>query len=217
MDDYEKDRLETLALYDILDTESEKVFDDLTQLAANICQTPISLISLVDDHRQWFKSAHGLDVSQTDREDAFCAHAIKVEKVFVVENAMDDARFSENPLVTGDPNIRFYAGAPLVMPNGFSLGTLCVIDKQPRKMTEEQFEALEVLRNAVVAQFELRRAVRDLRALNSLLPMCAWCRKVKSSNDSNEWISLDDYISGSTPITHGICPTCKDTVTDSSQ
>ena len=210
MDNAEKNRLTTLDLYQILDTESEKVFDDLTLLAANICQTPISLISLVDEDRQWFKSKYGLEASETPREQAFCAHAIWQEKVLVVENALDDERFQKNPLVLGEPNIRFYAGAPLVMSNGQSLGTLCVIDRKPRKLTADQYEALETLRNAVVSQIELSRALRDLRELNKLVPMCAWCRKVKTGVDSSEWLSLETYVAKTTPITHGMCPECKE-------
>ena len=210
MDNTEKNRLTTLDLYQILDTESEKVFDDLTSLAANICQTPISLISLVDEDRQWFKSRYGLETSETPREQAFCAHAIWQEKVMVVENALEDERFQKNPLVLGEPNIRFYAGAPLTMSNGQSLGTLCVIDQKPRQLTSDQYEALETLRNAVVSQIELSRALKDLRELNKLVPMCAWCRKVKTGVDSSEWLPLETYISKTAPITHGMCPECKE-------
>lgn len=210
----EKKRLSTLNLYKILDTESEKIFDDLTSLAANICQTPISLISLVDDDRQWFKSKYGLDVNETPREQAFCAHAIWQEKVMSVEDALTDDRFQNNPLVLGEPKIRFYAGAPLTMSNGQSLGTLCVIDQKPRKLTADQYEALETLRNAVVSQIELSRALRDLTELNKLLPMCAWCRKIKTSKESTEWLTLEAYLAETTPVSHGICPDCKDAALD---
>jgi len=207
--DAEKQRLTTLDLYKILDTESEKVFDDLTTLAANICQTPISLISLVDEDRQWFKSNHGLEVSETPREHAFCAHAIWQEKVMTVENALDDERFQNNPLVTGDPNIRFYAGAPLIMNSGQSLGTLCVIDRQPRKLSAEQYEALETLRNAVVSQIELNRAIRELRQLNDIASICTSCSKIQTHEESSEWLPLDTFVAEKSSITQTTCPNCK--------
>lgn len=203
----EADRLRTLQLYRILDTAVDKTFDDLARLAGAICETPINLISLVDKDRQWFKSRVGLpDATETPREFAFCAHAILGSDVMVVEDATADDRFKANPLVTGDPKIRFYAGAPLVVGNGSSLGTLCVIDRKPRKLARAQLEALEVLRGAVVTQLELRRAVQDLEALGRLLPICAWCRKVKTHDGA--WQDLWDYVNRSAPVTHGMCPAC---------
>jgi len=136
MDDYnsinEQKRLEALYSYDILDTDTEKDFDDLTALAAAICDTPISLISFVDRDRQWFKSHHGLDARQTDRCHSFCSHAIQdPEHLMQVEDAQKDVRFQNNPLVTGSPDIRFYAGMPLLDRDGYALGSLCVIDQRP--------------------------------------------------------------------------------------
>jgi GAF domain-containing protein len=153
----EQARLEALEQYEILDTEAENEFDALTKLASYICQTPISLVSLVDMHRQWFKSRVGLDVSETPREVSFCAHAIREDGVFEIPNALEDDRFRNNALVLGDPNIRFYAGAPLVDSNGFKLGTLCVIDRKPRHLTPEQRDALKTLADEVMARFELRK------------------------------------------------------------
>lgn len=159
----ELERLEALRRYNILDTLPEESFDDLTNLAAQICGSPMSLISLADQHRQWFKSKVGLEVTEVPREIAFCTYAIRQpEEVLVIPNTLEDERFSNNPLVTGDPNLRFYAGAPLVTPDGFALGTICVLDQTPRDLKPEQQKALQALSRQVIAQMELHLAVDKL-------------------------------------------------------
>lgn len=159
----EKQRLESLRSYHILDTLAEQAYDDLVLIASTICQTPIALLSLVDEHRQFIKANVGLPVKETSRDVAFCAHAILDTKPMIVEDAHKDARFVHNPLVTGDPHIRFYAGVPLVNGEGHALGTICAIDRVPRELTDQQRRALEALSRQVLAQLELRRAVDELK------------------------------------------------------
>src|SRR2546425_3855968 len=146
----EAERLKALYQFEILDTISEQLFDDLTRVASLICETPIALISLIDRDRQWFKSKIGLDVAETPRDVAFCSYAILQSDLFEVRDALQDERFAGNPLVTGDPNIRFYAGAPLTTPEGHAIGTLCVIDRVPRELKPKQKEALQALSRAVL-------------------------------------------------------------------
>jgi hypothetical protein len=158
----ESKRLKVLWQYEVLDTVPEEVFDDLTELAARICEAPIALISLVDEKRQWFKAKVGVTISETSRELSFCAYAITQSDLFIVPDATQDKRFANNPLVTSDPKIRFYAGAPLITPDGHALGTLCVIDKVPRELRPEQKQALRILARHVVTQLELRRRSCEL-------------------------------------------------------
>lgn len=206
-------RLQALDRYQVVDTASDVFFDNLTQLAAVICKAPISLVSLVDENRQWFKSRHGLDATETPREQAFCAHALYEDKMLVVEDACSDPRFVDNPLVTGEPGIRFYAGAPLIVDGDHCLGTLCVIDRQPRSLSEEQHAALSILRDAVVSQLELRRSLSEINAMQSFLPLCAWCRSVEREDQGgSRWQPLHEYVAEMTPISHSVCPRCTESL-----
>jgi anti-sigma regulatory factor (Ser/Thr protein kinase) len=190
MDVDESARLAALRSYRILDTDPEPAFDDLALLASEICGTPIALITLIDRDRQWVKARVGVEVQETSREVAFCDHAIRQHGLFVVPDARRDARFRDNPFVVSGPKIRFYSGSPLVTAEGHALGTLCVLDRKPRSLTERQEEALGALSRQVLAQLELRRnlhqlrlalAERDraeagLRRLSALLPVSTACR-----------------------------------------
>ncbi|MBF8151184.1 GAF domain-containing sensor histidine kinase [Winogradskyella sp. F6397] len=178
----EVQRLKNLESYDILDTFQEIDYDNITAIAAEICNTPISLISFIDDKRQWFKSHHGTDESETPKEYAFCAHAINDEhNIFIIQDARTDDRFKNNPLVTGDPKIVFYAGVPLTSENGLPLGTLCVLDDKPNLLSQSQLKSLSVLSNQVMNLLELRKskslldiALKDLEEKNQELERFAY-------------------------------------------
>jgi GAF domain-containing protein len=215
-------RLSALEEYQIMDTLPEEMFDDLTFLASSICKTPISLISLLDEKRQWFKSRYGITAKETPIEQAFCAHAVLEPQVFVVTDTTKDARFAQNPLVTSAPNIRFYAGAPLITPDGVPLGTLCAIDDKVRNFSSGQAEALAALGRQVITQMELRRTTRrlenslaqtqkvleEVRQLQTLLPICSYCKMVR--DDDNYWHQVDHYLAAKAEVafSHCICPEC---------
>ncbi|MET0391151.1 MAG: diguanylate cyclase [Polyangiales bacterium] len=173
----ERQRLEDLRALDVLDSEKEPAFERITSLAATLFDVPIAVVSLVDEARQWFKSVRGLDVTETPRNISFCGHAILQPSPFEVTNALEDPRFFDNPLVTGTPHIRFYAGAPLTTPRGHRVGTLCLLDRRPRNLTHLQKQVLEDLAGMVVSELELRATRRDkireaaeLQALLSAFP-----------------------------------------------
>jgi signal transduction histidine kinase len=158
-------RVAALYEYDILDTIPEKEYDDITKIAADICGMPISLITLIDDERQWFKSAIGIDATETTRDVAFCAHALlKPEEIFIVPDSSKDKRFHDNPFVTGPPHVGFYAGVPLMNNDGYAVGTLCVLDSKPNELTREQTETLKALARQVVSMLEMRKMNKLLQA-----------------------------------------------------
>ena len=231
----ETQRLEVVRGYEILDTEPEAAFDDLTFLASYLCETPVALISLIDADRQWFKSKVGVSAVETSRDIAFCASAILQSDIFIVPDATQDERFADNPLVVADPKIRFYAGAPL-MAHGHALGTLCVIDSVPRELRSDQLEALRVLSRQVIAQLDLRQnlkrlkqalkerdrmeaerermlrelqtAMANIRTLEGLLPICLSCKKIQDRQ--GVWQPLEYYVRthSEAKVTHKICPDC---------
>lgn len=212
----EAQRLEALRAYKILDSEAEHSYDDITKLAAYICRVPMATISILDEGRQWFKSRIGLSVSETSRDVAFCAHAILRSEPMVVVDATRDPRFSTSPLVTKTPKIRFYAGFPLVNHEGFALGTLCAIDRRPRRISSEQTEAMGALARQVMALLEYRRvshtlgdALERVKTLHGLLPICAWCKRIR--DDKGYWLQVESYLQQRTDadFTHGICPECR--------
>lgn len=163
----EAKRLENLKSYHILDTLPEEEYDAITKIASVICNTPIALISIIDESRQWFKSKHGLNATETPREFSFCAHSIlQPDELFIINDARKDKRFFDSSLITSDPNVVFYAGAPLNSSEGYSLGTLCVIDNEPKKLNNTQKESLSLLAKQVVTLLELRKKNRELAESN---------------------------------------------------
>lgn len=155
----EETRLEALHRYHVLDTDDEEVYDNITRLATHICGVPISAVTLIDEDRQWFKSRVGLDERETSRDVSFCAHAILEPNIMSIHDMREDVRFADNPYVVSGPQIRFYAGAPLVTLEGNVLGALCVMDQKPRALLPEQIEALQALSRHVMCQMEMRHAV----------------------------------------------------------
>lgn len=208
-------RLEALRQYRILDTAPEQAYDDITALAAFICDAPIALISLVDADRQWFKARFGLDVPETSRDASFCAHTILGDRILVVKDALEDERFIHNPLVNGPPHIRFYAGVPLRTPDDARIGSLCVIDREPGDLTEPQKRSLEALARQVVLLLELRRVSTELAAaleridrMEHLIPICSYCKGIR--NDRGYWQSVETFIQTHADVafSHGVCDRC---------
>jgi GAF domain-containing protein len=212
----EKARLAALESYRILDTAPEQTYDDIAALAAFVCGTPMATISLIDGHRQWFKAKTGLTQTETAREVAFCAHTILDVNLMEVPDATLDPRFADNPLVLGEPHIRFYAGAPLMAAEGHSLGAVCVIDREPRHLTEAQKSALNRLARLTMSNLELRRVSAELvaasanvKTLSGMLPICAWCKEIR--DDKGYWQNVESFLSRHADVdfSHGVCPKCQ--------
>ncbi|MGF1460372.1 MAG: GAF domain-containing protein [Leptolyngbyaceae cyanobacterium] len=211
----EAQRLSALHEYEILDTPGEQSYDDITAMAAFICDVPIALISLVDQHRQWFKSKIGINLKETQRNISFCAHAILDQQTMVVSDAHNDERFANNPLVTGIPHLRFYAGAPLMTPSGQTIGTLCVLDIRPRELSPKQIAMLEALARQTVIQLELRRtssqlaeALATMKLIEGLIPICSYCKGIR--NDEGFWLTVENFMMNHADVnfTHGVCDNC---------
>lgn len=214
----EAERLAALRSFSILDSEPEEGFDDLVYIASEVCGTPIALVTLVDDERQWFKARVGLDVSETPRTVAFCAHAILRDEPFIVPDATVDERFRDNPLVTGPPEIRFYAGTPLTTEEGHNLGTICVIDTEPRKgssLTVAQRRVLAALSRQTTRLMHCRREAllpgstpSNDQPTGAFVSVCAWCARIRGADSS--WLPISGYLRQRFGLdtTHGICPDC---------
>lgn len=195
----ETERLDALRRARILDTPPERAFDDLTHLASFFCKAPMALVSFVDRDRQWFKSRVGFQHPQSSRTISFCAHTILQSTVMVVPDTQQDDRFRDNPLVTHDPLVRFYAGTPIVSSEGLPLGALCVLDREPRSLTVGQEEALRAMARIAGTLLETRRSVGELAAaterlnlLSHMLPVCSSCGRLQG--DDGQWSPLERYV-----------------------
>lgn len=211
----ETNRQAALDRYQIVDSGYSEALTDIAKLAAFICHTPIGAVTLIDRDRQVVKASVGLETGETTRDDAFCAHTILQNDVMVIKDAGQDARFQDNPLVTGSPNIRFYAGAPLMTPDRFKIGSLCVIDRQPRTLAPEEAAALTSLSRLVMMGLELRRssselaaALKEIQTLGAMLPICSYCKDVR--DDQGYWKRVEEYVGSrtGTDFSHGMCPRC---------
>lgn len=211
----EKKRLEALRSYNLLDTPPESTFDDFTKIASYLFNTPIAMITLIDEHRQWFKSKIGTEVIESPREHSFCTYTIMDKEVMLIKDLADDTRFRNNPFVLSEPTVRFYAGTPLIDVEGYALGSLCIIDMQPRSLDETEKEVLAALGRRVTSQIEFRRvskqlagALNDLKRAAHLIPICSHCKGVR--NDEGFWETIEEYLSSENQmqLTHGICPKC---------
>lgn len=214
-DQDERARLDALRSYAILDTRSEAAFDEIAAMAAELCDVPIAVVSLVDEHRQWSKAAHGCPRGEVERSRSFCTHAITRDEALVVHDATRDPRFAHNAMVTGEPHIRFYAGQPLRDGAGHALGSLCLIDRRPRALPDAHRRTLRRLAAHVIHLLELRRGNRELAAclqrvdhLAQLVPMCGHCHAVRSEDD--RWQRIEHFLRdlNGARFTHGVCPAC---------
>lgn len=211
----ESERQAALEAYRILDSDPEQAYDDIVEVAARLCDTPTAFISFIDGDRQWFKARVGLELAETARDDAICAHTVVEGEPLVVPDLRRDARFRDNPFVQEEGGPVFYAGAPLETPEGHGIGTLCVVDRRPRQLDADAVASLEALARLVMQELELRRTADRLarvldrtRLLGEALPLCRGCGRVR--NDDAYWEQLETFLAhevGSL-VTHGICPAC---------
>ena len=213
--DNEAARLRALSEYRILGSKPEESYDNITSMAALICHAPIALISIVDHDRQWFKSKVGLEMEETPRDWSFCAHTILSPKPMVVEDALFDDRFKDNPLVKNEPHIRLYAGFPLHTNTHHRIGTLCVIDRMPKSLTSTQYKIMERLAAQVVTLLELRKRSMSLldefcklNQQKGMLCSCSYCRKVRDSQGT--WQPFEQFMMRYSTLnfSHGICNSC---------
>lgn len=211
----ESERQAALERYQVLDTPEERAYDDIATLAAALMDVPIALVSLVDKERQWFKAHHGFEARETARTKSFCAWAVYDNATLVVEDTRVDERFVDNPLTEGEQGIRFYAGVPLRTTDDFVLGTLCVIDTRPRQTSMQEISQLQVLARVLMRELESRRMAAELagalervRLLSEMIPVCAYCNRVRQ--DETYWDTLEGFLQAhaGTQISHGICPEC---------
>jgi GAF domain-containing protein len=214
----ESQRLDALRRSQLLEAPWAQCFDDFTVLANAICQTPIAAITLIDERRQWFKSVAGLKATALPRSQSFCAHTIMQRELLVVEDTTRDSRFASNPMVTASPGFRFYAGAPLRDDHGNALGTLFVVDRQPRKLSPMEQNALHILAGRVMVEIQYRMltaVLGDIRegteATPSLLPICCHCKAIRHEGD--RWETVETFIGRHLPadFSHGVCDGCLDT------
>lgn len=221
----ESDRLNELARYHILDTMPEQEYDDIAALAARVCGTPMSTVALVDRDRKWHKAKFGVSTDFVPREISICAHTIMGDSPLIVPDTHEHEVFSRVGMVTNPPFVRFYAGIPLINPNGFALGTLCVIDKLPHSLNDSQLTALNALARQLVTLLELRRVSRtleqalkekqaaldDVEMLSGLLPICCVCKSIR--DDKEYWHQLEAFFAKHSELlfSHGYCPGCYET------
>lgn len=211
----DSERTRALREFEILDTQPEEFFDNITRLATHITDCPVSVISLIDAERQWFKAKIGVDYDECPRDESFCAHTVYYKKPFIVENTLLDERFVNHPAVLGNPGVRFYAGIPLITGGGHAIGSLCVADSRPRQLEQPQFDHLVALAQIAIGRIEsaltarrLASALSQMKEIRGLLPICCHCKGIR--DDQGYWQSVERYMDTHADVdfTHTICPGC---------
>ncbi|MEM7079767.1 MAG: GAF domain-containing protein, partial [Pseudomonadota bacterium] len=206
----ELERVRTLRSYRVLDTTTEREFDEQASLAREMCKTPMACVTFVDDTRLWFKACVGTDMAAVPREDTFCESIVVGQEALMVEDLRRHPRFSNHPWVTAEPWLRFYAGAPIMVNNGACVGTVCVMSCEPHTLAPAQMTGLRTIADNVGRLIELRRASALVDRIDGLLARCAWCGdvNVRAGSGTDLWLSADEYFGGYDAVTHGICPKC---------